>query len=46
MQLYFLALGLHPQVLVQLSLVILLVIPVVPVKDLILFPAQWSDLTE
>lgn len=46
MQLYFLALHLHLQVPVQLSLVILLVIPLVPVKDLLLFPGQWSDLTE
>lgn len=45
MQLYFFALGLHLQVAVQLSLVILLVIPLIPVKDL-LFAAQWSDLTE
>lgn len=45
MQLYFFALGLHLQVPVQLSLVILLVIPLVPVKYL-LFAAQWSDLTE
>lgn len=46
MQLYFLALGLRLQVPVELSLEILLVIPLVPVKDLLLFPAQWSDLTE
>lgn len=45
MQLYFLTLGLHLQVAVQLSSVILLVIPLIPVKDLLL-AAQWSDLTE
>ena len=46
MQLYFPALGIHPQLSVQLALVVLLVIPLVPGEDLLLFPAQCTGVIQ